>query len=102
MNVCFEYFYRDSGNFKTFGDVVFQNKQGLNVSDVEEEIRQNLIDQQFFYTEEIQIESLLTPEAVTDVDPTWHEFQSLTETDQKVNDIANRDICDVIKLLSDG
>ena len=45
MNVRFEYLYRDAGNFKNWGELVFSNPHNINVDRVKSIAANVLIDQ---------------------------------------------------------
>ena len=47
--IRFNYLHRDSGNYKKFGSKEFSNPEQLCVDEIEPLIRQNLIDQEYFY-----------------------------------------------------
>jgi len=42
MNIIFEYLYRDAGNNKNFGSVIFSNHKGLSVEEIGAKIRADL------------------------------------------------------------
>ena len=47
-NLKFEYLYRDAGNYKKFGSMVFENPSGITAEEATELIRSKLIDGQYF------------------------------------------------------
>lgn len=57
MNVEFQYLYRDSGNYKNCGSIVFKSRS-KNIQSIDEEIRQNLIDGQFFVAKKLNVPEL--------------------------------------------
>lgn len=79
-NIKFSYLYRDGGNYKTFGEVVFDNPDHLELAEVEALIRSKLIDETYFYVEDFGMPSLIPATFDDDLDPTWHEFESVAET----------------------
>ncbi|HEK18845.1 MAG: hypothetical protein C0154_12715 [Mucilaginibacter sp.] len=84
QNIKLFYFYRDSGNYKTFNYVVFTNKRGLDIADIEMRIRQKLIYGTWFYADQWGLPTLIE-EHCSIKDPTWHEFESVditTETSE--------------------
>jgi hypothetical protein len=44
MNIKLTYLYRDGANYKKFNEVVFLNKNGLAITEIEDRIRPYLID----------------------------------------------------------
>ena len=81
MNILFEYLYRDAGNFKNWGEVIFSNKSNIPLAEIETEIRTNLIDGQFFVAEEVGVPTLYFDERTED-DHGWHEFDGVEETNR--------------------
>ena len=59
MNVSFfEYLYRDSGNYKNWGEVIFEVASGIDLADLDKRIRDVLIDGEYFVAELAQIPTL--------------------------------------------
>lgn len=48
MNICLTYLYRDAGNYKYWGEVVFSNPDGTDPATLETEARRHLIDGHWF------------------------------------------------------
>lgn len=48
MNIKFNYLYRDAGNYKTFGFVIFANPNSILIEEAEKKFRNSLIDSEFF------------------------------------------------------
>ncbi|MDP2142183.1 MAG: hypothetical protein Q8L20_15350 [Gammaproteobacteria bacterium] len=97
MNVCFEYLYRDAGNFKLWGEVVFANKEGLDIDEIESKIRNSLIDGEYFYASKIGVPVLRFEKLVPAMDHDWHEFVGVAESTNDVTDQANRDVCELLR-----
>ena len=100
MSLCFEYLYRDSGNYKNWGEVVFSNVNNYEISELVELIRKSLIDREFFVVENCGIPALYFEPYNRDLDHDWHEFSSLNLCDMEVTDIAKRDITEFIKVIN--
>ncbi|MBW4888253.1 hypothetical protein KXQ82_00935 [Mucilaginibacter sp. HMF5004] len=79
-NIKFSYLYRDGGNYKAFGEVVFANPDDIPLAEVEAGIKAKLIDETYFYHKEFGVPNLLLGTFDDDFDPTWHEFESVAET----------------------
>jgi len=47
MNIRFEYLYRDAGNFKNWGEIIFSNKNNYDADYLEKQVRAVLIDKGF-------------------------------------------------------
>lgn len=100
MNVRFEYLYRDAGNYKNWGDAIFSNVKNHDVPSLEQQVRESLIDGEFFVAEAAEVPVLRFPEYVRSLDHDWHEFYGLVPTEEIVSDVKNRSIDDFIKILS--
>jgi hypothetical protein len=86
-NIKFSYLYRDGGNYKNFGYVVFANPDHLILKELETLIRSKLIWETWFYANEWNLPDLRIGNLNIDSDPTWHEFESVEFTDEPVNAI---------------
>jgi hypothetical protein len=98
MNIEFEYRYRDCGNFKKYGAVVFGNRNRLTVGEISQRVSFALADGQFFNASECGIPDLFFHDFPfdPDLDHDSHEFFGASETELPVNDAANRDILDLL------
>jgi len=83
-NIQLSYLYRDFGNYKNFGSVVFTNLTNELLEDIEHRLKKYLIDCCWFYAEEWNLPDLKF-DATSPSDPTWHEFESLEYTDLPLN-----------------
>lgn len=97
MNIRVEYLYRDAGNNKNWGDVVFSNKADIGVEELEYQIRELLIDGEFFVAEKAGLPNLYFPDRDDELDHGWHQFHSLGITDDEVSDELGRDMDDFLK-----
>ena len=93
MNMKFKYLYRDGSNYKQFNEVVFANLNNLTLKEIEEVIKENLIDSQWFVARDWGLTDLHFKEYAWDseIDHSWHEFESIEETLELVtteNDIV--------------
>jgi hypothetical protein len=79
-NIKFSYLYRDGGNYKTFGEAIFANPKNIPLAEIEALVRSKLIDDTYFYHKDFGLPSLIPNTVDYDLDPTWHEFESVTET----------------------
>ncbi|MDP1800854.1 MAG: hypothetical protein Q8L81_05850 [Bacteroidota bacterium] len=83
-NIKFNYLYRDAGNYKTYGFIIFKNPEKLSLPFIEKEIRKRLIDSEFFEPSKFKIPHLVNKDFVynNDLDHSWNEFESIEETDE--------------------
>ena len=79
MNIRFNYLYRDAGNYKQYGGVVFTNPNGRPVNEIDQTIRAALIDGEFFDARQWQLPDLRSEEWDDELDHEWHEFESVEE-----------------------
>lgn len=74
MNVCFNYLYRDAGNFKNWGEIVFTNKTDIELNLLELQIRNILIDGEFFIAERVDLNKLKFPKYIEELD---HDLEDI-------------------------
>lgn len=79
-NVMFSYMYRDAGNFKQYGEVIFANPDQLPLQSAEEAIRRVLIDGQFFVPTNWSIPLISGFAFDPDLDHSWYEYTELSST----------------------
>ena len=87
-NVEFTYLYRDGGNYKKWGRVIFSNPTRLRLNAVEKALRANFMADGLFIADQIRLPEVFfnfRGEATSD-DHCFHEYYSLTETRSKPND----------------
>ena len=97
MNIKFSYLYRDSGNYKRFGDVIFSNPNNLTILDMEHLIRSKLIDGEWFYAQDWGLPNLHFEDWDEDLDHGFHEFESLSYS--KENSNSKISLSDFFKIL---
>lgn len=102
MNIELEYVYRDAGNYKNFGTVIFKNLNSCSIEMISKEIEEWLIDREFFIAEKIKIPTLYFTDFAysPELDHEWHQFLGLRLTEEQSNDPYSRDIDDLLLLLS--
>jgi len=97
MNILFEYLYRDAGNNKNWGSVIFSNREGLSVEELTLKIRSGLIDGEFFEVDKLGVPPLYFDRYDPELDHGWHEFFGIEETGEGVRDSHGRDIAELIR-----
>jgi len=100
MNILFEYLYRDAGNNKKWGEVVFTNKMNMDRNMLEKQLKQGLIDEEFFISKKSRLPKLEFLLIDSELDHDLYEFHSLEETNSPQNDEENRDIVEFINDIS--
>lgn len=88
--IRFNYLHRDSGNWKKFGSKKFSNPEQLTIEEIEQKIRENLIDQSYFYPDQVEIKKFKFHRFLDDY--SWYEFESveiIKPTDQPVKELKS-------------
>lgn len=96
MNIRFEYLYRDAGNFKNWGEVVFSNPRDVPADVTASMAEKVLIDHTFFVASKAGVPDLHFSEYNEDLDHGWHEVHAFLPTDEPPNDAQARNIEDFI------
>lgn len=99
MNIKFEYLYRDSGNYKNWGEVIFSNPESISVDFLTENVQSILIDKIYFFAQEALVPDLHFKNYDMALDHGWHEFNSFSETDEAPTDTKSRNVDDFLKTL---
>lgn len=84
-NIKFAYLYRDSGNYKNFGSIVFSNADNINLTELQMLIQSKLIDGTWFYAELWQLPKLYFSVWNDKTDHTFHEFECIEYTSEPAN-----------------
>lgn len=93
-NIKFNYLYRDAGNYKVFGEIIFTNHDSKSLEDIELDIRKNLIEGEFFIPEKWNIPKLSFEDYSVELDHDYNEFESVEFTID--NPTENCDISDFL------
>jgi hypothetical protein len=99
MNIRFEYLYRDAGNFKNWGDLVFSNPHNIKADLIKSMAENVLIDQAYFVASKADVPDLHFKEYDEQLDHGWHEVQSFLPTKEAPNDPRGRSIEEFIESL---
>jgi len=99
MTIVFEYLYRDAGNFKNYGDAQFRNDTALPLDQIDERIREALIDGMYFSAEKLGLPTLYFDVSNEELDHEWHEFDCVREVDDGAN-LPKLDIVEAIERLA--
>lgn len=98
MNIEFTYRYRDLGNFKNHGSVIFGNQKDLSVEKIDEVLINLTGENQTFVASRLKIPEMFFADFPYDPELDWemHEYCGVSVTDLPINDILGRDIDDLI------
>lgn len=93
-NVEFRYLYRDGGNYKKRGTVIFSNREGLDIDLAAERLRQGFLPDGLFIAKQVRVPEVFLYKRgkFTDDDHGYHEFDVLTSTNRAANDKQLRSI----------
>lgn len=80
-NIKFSYLYRDSGNYKYWGAVVFAHSGAYSLVELEALLGVKLIDGTWFYADAWGLPEIFPACCDFRTEPTWHEFAGLEYTD---------------------
>lgn len=102
MNIEFRYMYRDCGNWKNQGSVIFGNRHEQSRVDVEQQIMQMIQGDRLIDAETLKLPVLYFREFSYDpqLDHSMHEFIGVSETNRPVDDLDGRDIADVLESMT--
>lgn len=85
-NVKLNYMYRDGGNYKQFGEVVFENPEEISIESATQKLKEKLIQDAFFVAEDWKLPSLRVYAYDPEIDHGWHEFEEFEETNEVLSD----------------
>jgi len=86
QNVRFSYMYRDAGNYKERGFVVFSNPYDYSIDQLDKSLRKVLIDQLFFIPSECDIPLVHTFFFDPALDHEWYELEDIELTPEPATD----------------
>ena len=84
-NIQFNYLYRDGGNYKKYGFVIFANPDNVGVAELETLIRSKLIYAEWFYVDQWKVPDLHFGTWDNELDHTFHEFESIEYAEEAAN-----------------
>ena len=85
QNIKLTYLYRDAGNYKKYGEVIFENPEKTAINELQNLLESKLIDGQWFYADEWQLRDLHSEYWGQELDHGFHEFESLCYTEEQSN-----------------
>jgi len=94
MNIEFRYLYRDMGNFKNYGEVIFANRLNSDAEEIRKQIFSILGPDHTIKASDLGIPDLFFKNFTYDpeLDHEMHEFVEVLRTENPANDAAQRDI----------
>lgn len=98
-NARLTYLYRDGGNYKRWGEVIFSNLEGLPMESTTTFIRDAVTDDLFIARQVRLPEAFIDDGHLTIDDHCFHEFYSLAATDEPYTDHFGRSLKDFVNEL---
>jgi hypothetical protein len=97
-NVKFNYRYRDAGNYKKRGSVVFSNPEHLSLGAITKALHEDFLSDGLFIAHQIRIPEvfLAVDGGVTEDDHCFHEFDAVETSSKTPNDTHHRSIREFI------
>lgn len=101
-NIQFNYLHRDDGNYKLFGSMVFSNVNNLTLEEIEKATREKLIDGEFFYPKEWNIDFLEgSHKSIYFIG--WYEFEGVSFKNEGKSEIIDiSELLFKVKVLKSG
>lgn len=98
-NTRFSYLYRDAGNYKKSGRVVFSNPDNLRPILIEKALRQSLSEECLFVASQIRVPEcfLYARGDANSDDHCFHEFEQVDETAEETDDLHQRSISQFVE-----
>lgn len=97
LNLKLNYRYRDAGNYKQFGSVIFSNENRLSIEEATQLIREKLISEEFFVPKNWNLPPLHFHPHDPELDHDYHEFESWEETWEMPTD--QRDVHEFLRKI---
>lgn len=93
-NFEFSYLYRDGGNHKKWGKVVFSNPERLEAGSVENELREVFLEEGLFIASQIRVPAvfLYADGQLSLDDHCYHELDRVGPTSESIDDSHRRSI----------
>ena len=97
-NIKFNYLYRDAGNYKEFGNVIFSNPDLLTLHKLAMPLAETFSSERLFIAHQIRVPEvfLYTQGNATSDDHCFHEFDCVEETLEGPNDRHFRSIVEFL------
>ncbi|MFC5190942.1 hypothetical protein ACFPIK_04135 [Algoriphagus aquatilis] len=86
LNIKLNYRYRDAGNYKRFGSVIFSNLNRLSIEKATKLIQEKLISEEFFVPKNWNLPKLHFHHYDSELDHDYHEFESWELTEEAATD----------------
>lgn len=85
-NIQLSYLYRDAGNYKKFGHVIFRNPENISIEEINRRIRAELTEGEFFDSEKWGLPALQFENYIPELDHQWHEIEKIENISAEYSD----------------
>jgi hypothetical protein len=98
-NIKFVYLYRDGANFKSWGEIVFENPKLVSLAEIEKRLIANFLPDKLFIASQVSIPEkfLFLDGKFTKSDHCYHEFDCVEICEEKSNDSFGRSISEFLR-----
>lgn len=100
MNPRLNYLYRDAGNYKTYGSVIFKASNRRSISHLQALMEEALIEREYFVAKDVGVPDLRPAVLDSSMDHDWHEVESLDECGEPPDDRFGRTIDEFIESMA--
>jgi hypothetical protein len=101
-NICFNYLYRDAGNYKQWGAIIFSNPEEYTLQKTLTLLTSAFLPDGIFSARQVRIPELFMYSRgnATSDDHCFHEFYSIEFTTKPASDIHSRSIAEFLVEVS--
>ncbi len=80
--IKFNYLYRDAGNYKSWGDILFLNPDGFDLEEIDKRLKMAFDQETLFVAHQINVPEvfLYAEQTLNDNDHCFHEYDSVDLT----------------------
>jgi len=98
-NIKFNYLYRDGGNYKSWGEVIFPNSEQLTLDEINSRLIDAFLPDQLFIASQISVPEkfLFENGELTKYDHCFHEFDNVEICQEDPTDDLKRSIAGFLK-----
>lgn len=92
--VRFNYLYRDAGNYKSWGELVFPNPENLDIKEIDAQLRKCFEREAFFIADQVDVPNvfIFATENLNSDDHCYHEYAEVESIVSLESEVENRTI----------
>jgi hypothetical protein len=100
-SIKFNYLYRDGGNFKSWGEVIFSNPEQLTLNEIDMRLVDAFLPDKLFIANQISIPEkfLFVNGKYTKYDHCYHEYDCTEISQENPTDVLERSVTDFLKTV---